>query len=334
MAEWVKDVPHDKSKYANALEFLEDVGAWEDPDQETYHEPYMRPLSKSDLEGSETDPETGIITKGGKGIGIVHRGKPVVGFKTPSRKLEVRSTFVAKTGRNEDTTELTRIANSKGKNRPAHHKGNDVEIPEWPTYRQIDEHVGLDDDQLVMTSFKWNVHNHGRTANLKWCSEIVHSNPAWIHPDTAKRFGLEDGDWIEITGYRSKMLNKIAPGLKLGEGEVANKLEIPVVVTKGVHPQAIAISNSLGHSAYTSVAQAKRTADLDSESEGMDPVGLRDEDWERNMWWEDRSNGDKSKWVKNTGPGWAQNNVLPIAPDPISGQQAFNSTVVRIRKVT
>ncbi len=334
MAEWVNDVPHDKSKYANGFEMLEDLGAWEDPDQETYHLPYLRPLSKSDMDGAEVDTETGIITKGGKGIGIMQDGKPVRGFKTPSRKLEVHSTFVAKTGRNEDTSDLTRIANSKGKNRPAHHKGNNVEIPEWPTYRQIDEHVGLDDDQLVMTSFKWNVHNHGRTANLKWCSEIVHSNPAWIHPDTAKRFGLEDGDWIEITGYRSKMLTKIAPGLKLGEGEVSRKLEIPVVVTKGVHPQAIAISNSLGHSAYTSVAQAKRKSSVGSEVAGMDPVGLRDEDWERNMWWEDESNGDKSKWVKNTGPGWAQNNVLPISPDPISGQQAFNSTVVRIRKVT
>lgn len=31
---------------------------------------------------------------------------------------------------------------------------------------------------------------------------------------------------------------------------------------------------------------------------------------------------------------WAQNHVLPISPDFISGQQAFNSTVVRIRKLT
>ena len=52
------------------------------------------------------------------------------------------------------------------------------------------------------------------------------------------------------------------------------------------------------------------------------------------MWWEDKSGGDPKKWVKNTGNGYAQNHVLPICPDPISGQQAFNSTVVKIRKVT
>ncbi|MCA8942874.1 MAG: molybdopterin-dependent oxidoreductase [Planctomycetes bacterium] len=334
IAQWLDGVPHDSDRYSSGFEFLRDVGAWEDPDEPTYHEPYLRPLSAADLEGSETDPVTGIITKDGRGIGIVHRGEPVCGFKTPSRKLEVRSTFVAKTGRNEDTSELTRIANSKGKNRPDYHKGHDVEIPEFPTYRQIDEHVDLEDDQLVMTSFKWNVHNHGRTANLKWCAEIVHSNPAWIHPDTAARLGLEDGDWIEVTGYRSKMLAAVAPALGLGSGAIDKKLEIPVVLTRGIHPAAIAISNSLGHFAYTRVARAEREGAPGSAAAGMDLEGLRDEDWERNMWWQDRSRGDKSAWVKNTGPGWAQNSVLPIAPDPISGQQAFNSTVVRIRKIT
>jgi len=56
-------------------------------------------------------------------------------------------------------------------------------------------------------------------------------------------------------------------------------------------------------------------------------------DWERNMWWEDESEGDPTKWQPNTGNGWNQNKLMPIAPDPISGQQAFHDTVVAIRKV-
>ncbi|MCA8953913.1 MAG: molybdopterin-dependent oxidoreductase [Planctomycetes bacterium] len=334
MREFVKDVPYDGSRYEDAFDMLGKVGAFEDPDEQPYFEPYLERLDSKELEGSETDAATGIVTKAGKGIGIMHRGVAVRGFKTPSRKLEVRSQFVAMTGRNEDTSALTALANSKGKNRPAYHKGNDVEIPEWPVYRQIDEHAELGDDQLVMTSFKWNVHNHGRTANLKWCSEIVHSNPAWIHPDTAARFGLKSGDWVELTGHRSRMLAKISPNLGLGDGEISRKLRLPVVVTKAVHPRAIAISNSLGHGAYTSVAMARQNRDLGSSAAGMDSTAMRDADWERNMWWEDRSGGDPKKWVRNTGPGWAQNNVLAIAPDPISGQQAFNDTVVTIRKVT
>jgi anaerobic selenocysteine-containing dehydrogenase len=238
------------------------------------------------------------------------------------------------TGRNEDTSALTALANSKGKNRPEHHQGHDVAIPEWPEYRQIDEHAELADDELVMTSFKWNVHNHGRTANLKWLSEIVHSNPAWMHPDTAARLGLSNGDWIEVTGHRSKMLDRLSPRLGLGDGEIERSLRIPIVVTKAVHPSALAISNSLGHTAYTSVALAERTRDLGSAVAGMDPASMRDADWERNMWWQDDSGGDPARWVRNTGNGWAQNTVLPIAPDPISGQQSFNDTVVRVRKLS
>ena len=116
--------------------------------------------------------------------------------------------------------------------------------------------------------------------------------------------------------------------------EFEARLEIPVLVTRAVHPRALAISNSLGHYQYTAVARAERASSSGSEAAGMDPVGLRDADWERNMWWEDRSGGDPTKWEQNTGNGWAQNNVLPISPDPISGQQAFNSTVVRVTKVT
>jgi anaerobic selenocysteine-containing dehydrogenase len=334
LREWSKDIPFDPKKYADPLEFLRAEGAYEDPDQRPYFEPYLEPLSDDDLVGAEVDAGTGVITKDGKGIGILVNEQAVRGFRTPSRKFEVYSEFVVKTARNEDTAELTARANSKGKNRASHHAGHEYELSPWPAFERPEEHRELDDDQLVMTSFKWCVHNHGRTANLKWCSEIVHSNPAWLHPDTAARFGLKNGDWIEVTGHRSTALHKAMPGLELGDGEIERKLQLPIVVTKGVHPDAIAISNSLGHDQYTRVAQARRRVDVGSRSAGMDLEALRDQDWERNMWWQDDSGGDRTKWVRNTGNGWAQNHVLPIAPDWISGQQAFNSTVVRIRKLS
>lgn len=333
MRKWVEKVPFDPQVHDSPMARLAADGAFEDPDEKPYYEPYLKPLTAKELEGAVTDPRTGILTKDGKGIGILHHGKAVVGFKTPSRKLEVRSQFVRKLGRNEDVTDLAALANSKGKSRPKSHAGHDYDLPEFPVYQQIEEHLELREDELVMTSFKWNVHNHGRTANLKWLSEIVHSNPAWIHPDTAARLGLADGDWIELKARRSLTIDKMAPRLGLGSGEIDGVLRLPVVVTRGVHPRALAISNSLGHFAYTSVAMGRRKRDLGSEAQGMEHAAMRDPDWERNMWWEDRSGGDPRKWVRNTGPGWAQNHVLPIMPDPISGQQAFNDTVVRVRKV-
>jgi len=335
IAEWVKNVPFDPAQDTSALAHLQRVGAYEAPDYRPYYLPFLEPLGAADLAGSKTDGATGIITKDGKGLGIMCNGLAVVGFKTPSRKLEVRSEFVRRTGRNEDTSDLVAISGSKAKNRAAHHKGHEYDLSPWPKYVPIEEHGEMGDDQLVMTSFKWCVHNHGRTANLKWLSEIVHSNPAWIHPDTAKRFGLANGDFVELTGYRSLTLAKATPGLGLGSGALERKLQLPVWITPGVHPRAIAISNSLGHWEYTNVAKAvKGTRGVGERAEGMNMAAYRDPDWERNMWWEDQSSGDPQRWVKNRGNGWAQNHVLPIMADHVSGQQAFNSTVVSVRKVT
>ena len=66
---------------------------------------------------------------------------------------------------------------------------------------------------------------------------------------------------------------------------------------------------------------------------GMDGDAYRDADWERNMWWEDPSGGDPAKWRQNTGNGWNQNKLVPIAPDPITGQQAYHGTIVRVTKL-
>ena len=110
-------------------------------------------------------------------------------------------------------------------------------------------------------------------------------------------------------------------------------MRVPIVTMEGIHPQAIAMSNSCGHTQYTRVAQAKRDSGDAGFLAGTDGATYRDADWERNMWWEDRSEGDESKWVQNTGSGWNQNKLMPISPDPITGQQAFHDTVVKLRKL-
>ena len=189
-----------------------------------------------------------------------------------------------------------------------------------------------------MTSFKWNVHNHGRTMNLKWLAEIVHSNPAWLNPKTAEKIGVKDGDWIEITSYYSRHLQETAPhlnreGLDPTKRQEVSSMRVPIVTMEGLHPAVIAMSNSCGHTQYTSVAQAKKQTATPGALVGSDVETYHDDDWKRNMWWEDKSEGDISQWKKNTGNGWNQNKLLPIAPDPISGQQAFHDTVVRVKKI-
>lgn len=339
MRSWASNVPENPETGKAGLDRLLDEGAWENGKNEPFYEPYNMVLSEEDLKGTETD-EDGIVTKDGVGIGIRIGDRAVRGFKTPSRKFEIRSLFVEQIGKNQDCSDMIRKSGvTKTKNRPAQHKGHDVAIDQMPIWLPMEEHQDLAENELVMTSFKWNVHNHGRTMNLKWLAEIVHSNPAWINPETAKRLGIGDGDWIELTSFFSRMLEKESPELIHGVRDdsgrlVVGKMRVPVVTMPGIHPNAIAMSNSCGHWQYTSVAQARKTPQETGYLAGSDPKTYRDEDWERNMWWQDDSDGDPSRWKKNTGNGWNQNRLMPIAPDPVTGQQAFHSTVVKIEKIS
>jgi thiosulfate reductase / polysulfide reductase chain A len=292
------------------------------------------------LEGSVVDADTGLISKDGKGVGIKVGDKIFRGFKTPSRKMEIRSLFVNRIAKNEDCTALISASGSKASNRPSQHAGHNSEVSELPIWIQPEELTTTRDDELVMTSFKWNVHNHGRTMNLKWLAEIVHTNPAWMNPKTAASFGLKDGDWIELLSFHSKQLETQSAHLNHTEEideatgrRIVSRMRVPIVTMEGLHPKAIAMSNSCGHSQYTNVAQAKKSRATDDKTAGMDTDGYRDPDWERNMWWEDQTNNDPATWKPNTGNGWNQNKLLPIAPDPVTGQQAFHGTIVRVTKL-
>ena len=339
MEQWASTVPENPDTGKKGLDRLMDEGAWEG-EREPFYEPYNIGVSADDMKGASVDEASGVIMKDGVGIGIMQDGGPVRGFATPSRKFEIRSLFVQKIGRNEDCSELiARSGVTRTKSRHSTHKGHDVEVDPMPSWFQPKEHAELADDELIMTSFKWNVHNHGRTMNLKWLAEIVHSNPAWLNPQTAAKFDLKDGDWIELTSYYSRELEDQSPHLKRDDLEavdgrrVVSTMRVPIVIMQGIHPRAIAMSNSCGHWQYTSVAQARKKPADAGQLTGSDPATYRDADWERNMWWEDRSDGNTSKWKQNTGNGWNQNRLMPISPDPVSGQQAYHDTVVTIRKV-
>ncbi len=339
MKAWAKNVPQNPETGKQGLDRLMEEGVWEDKTREPFYEPYKIALEDSEMEGAETDPDTGIITKEGVGIGVMQNGYPVRGFKTPSRKFEIRSLFVQKIGRNDDCSDLiARSGVTKTKNRPASHRQHNVDIDPMPIWYQPKEHQNLATNELIMTSFKWNVHNHGRTMNLKWLAEIVHSNPAWMNPATAERLNLRDGEWIELTSYFSQDLEHRSPHLDHGlpdpasQRRIVGQMRLPIVTMPGIHPQAIALSNSCGHWQYTSVAKAKRTAEGEFLA-GSDTNTYRDADWERNMWWQDETGYDPSTWRRNTGNGWNQNRLMPIAPDPVTGQQAFHDTVVAVRKL-
>lgn len=360
MREWAGNIPENPETGKSGLDRLLDEGSYEDQSRQPFYEPYAVPLTEDELDGATyakagtsgegsagpndepaaTTAKDGprLLMKDGKGIGVrLPDGRAVRGFKTPSRLFEIRSPFVERIGRNEDCSELIARSGAKASNRPAHHEPHDVDVKDMPIYLQMPEHTDLADDELVMTSFKWNVHNHGRTMHLKWLAEIVHTNPAWLNPATAKKLGVRDGDWIEITSYFPEMLRDeqhVVHGEQDDTGRiVSGRMRVPIVTMPGIHPRAIAMSNSCGHTQYTNVATATKSRPEGDKTAGMQPDVYRDADWERNMWWEAEDGLVPGAWKPNTGNGWNQNRLMPIAPDPVTGQQAFHSTVVRIKAV-
>jgi thiosulfate reductase / polysulfide reductase chain A len=71
-------------------------------------------------------------------------------------------------------------------------------LPPLPTFLGVPEHREMKDGELILTTFKINVHTLSRTQNCRWLSEIQHDNPAWINAATAAAHGIVDGDTIKV----------------------------------------------------------------------------------------------------------------------------------------
>lgn len=143
-------------------------------------------------------------------------------------------------------------------------------LPPLPTYVAVPEHELMGDDQLILTTFKVNVHIHSRSANCKWLTEIYHDNPAWINPQTSARIGVRDGDLVRVASEI---------------GDVVTKVN----VTPAVVPGVIAISFHCGHWEYGRYASGNKS-----------PTGTDDDPELERKWW--RANGVHPNWIIPNSP--------------------------------
>jgi len=157
---------------------------------------------------------------------------------------------------------------------------------------------------LPATTFKWNVHTQGRTGHLKYQAEIVHDNPIWIHPDTARAHGLEDGDRVELTVYRPHGLT-----YRAGESEPVGSFEQRIKFIYGMQPGVVCTAHHVGHWEQGPVG-ADTPTKIGAPAAGFDPA-LADADVRENMWWA-RQNG-------GVGSGVHTNDAMPIDPAPLIG---------------
>lgn len=177
----------------SALEYMRKYGAFV-VEKSAYLKNENR-LNEKDLDGSVTDPKSGLISKNGKAIGVMVHGKPCVGFLTPSRKQEFFSPTMA-----------------------------DWKWPEYtiPTY--IKSHIHPEEIDYekgefpLLPTFRLPVLIHSRSGNAKWLYEIANRNPIWMHPSDAKRLGVDTGSLVRVNTDIGYFVDKVwvTEGMKPG----------------------------------------------------------------------------------------------------------------------
>jgi anaerobic selenocysteine-containing dehydrogenase len=243
--------------------------------------------SAKDLEGATVDPVTKVISKGGAAVGVEIDGRAHAGFPTPSRKLE----FFSKTLK-------------------------DWKWPEQSVPGYIRSHVHWSNidraqgEMVLLPTFRLPTLIHTRSGNAKWLYEISHTNPLWIHPDDARRLGVDTGDLLKIATAIGFFVDK-------------------AWVTEAIRPGIVACSHHLGRWRLSESTGGERwsTALVDLQRlgpgrwrmrqiHGVRPWKSDDPDSER-VWWEDA--------------GVHQNLTFPVQPDPVSGQHCWHQKVTVTR---
>ncbi len=192
---------------------------------------HKKELSEADMTGAVVEQD-GRIVKNGKAVGIQRNGKNYVGFGTDNRLLNVRVGEWAKYGFNP-----------------------------MPTFKQIPWHKDMKDDEMILSTYKINVHKQSRTAAVKWLAEIMHSNPAWMNPQTAKKLGVKTGDLVRIESKVGHLVTK-------------------AYVTEGIHPKVVSIPTAFGHWEYGRLASLRL-----KQKPGF---GAQEDPDMNNVWWDDK----------------------------------------------
>ncbi len=177
----------------NPLEYMHKYGAF--VVEESSYNKHLDPVKPEVMEGAEVDPETGIITKDGKQVGLMVDGKACVGFPTPSRKNE----FYSKTMVDWKWPEYT--------------------IPTYIKSHIHEEEMDRDKgDYPLVPTFRLPTLIHSRSGNAKWLYEISNRNPVWMHPSDAAKFDLKTGDLIRVNTEIGYFVDKVwvTEGMKPG----------------------------------------------------------------------------------------------------------------------
>jgi thiosulfate reductase/polysulfide reductase chain A len=142
-------------------------------------------------------------------------------------------------------------------------------------------------NQFVLTTFKTNLGTEGME-NSKWAREIFHENRLWLNKQKAEQLGIKNGDKVSISSS-------------------VGSLTLRAQTTNRIHPESVALAEGLGHTAFGSVAQARKSRSKDRDTQLV--------------WW--------SKKGKGVNP----NSIIEHRVDPVGGGHASKDTVVQVHKI-
>ena len=220
--------------------------------------------------------------EGRRPVGVLVDGTVRRGFPTPSGRLELYSSTLAGWG--------------------------------WPEHAlpgYIKSHVHPDhlatDQVVLLSTFRLPTQIHTRSANSKWLDELSHTNPVWIHPADAARFGVDrTGDLVRVTTDIGYFVAK-------------------AWITEGIRPGVVACSHHMGRWKLAGHDQVSpggmmATVQLTRRPDGWtmharDHVKAYDstDPDTRRIWWSDT--------------GVHQNLTMAVHPDPISGMHCWHQAV-------
>jgi len=294
------------------LEYMRRFGAYE-VTTDVYRQ-NEKPVDAAELSGSKVEAN-GLVTKDGKGVGVMIDGTPVVGYNTPSRKLELFSKTMADwkwpefalpeyyrshVHRSAQAASLGTTAEDGGADFDRNFDSRYMPLVEWPKDSKGEVYT-------LLPIFRLPHLIHTRSGNSKFLYEIGHKNPLWVNPTDARLLGdIRTGDLLKV------------------HTEIGFFV-LHAWVTEGLAPGVVACSHHLGRwrlnkddhvermsSAWVDLKEVGKGQWKMRQLSGVEPYGTTDPDTQR-VWWSDA--------------GVHQNLTFPVHPDPVTGMHCWHQMV-------
>jgi anaerobic selenocysteine-containing dehydrogenase len=290
------------------LEYMRKYGAFEVTTD--VYKMNEKPLAPADFSGSTMEPG-GVVTKGGKAVGVMIEGQAVVGYNTPSRKLELFSKTMADWKWPEFAlpeyyrSHIHRAAQAASLVQPGEDSDPDFDARYMPRVEWPEDAKG--EVYTLLPIFRLPHLIHTRSGNSKFLYEIAHKNPLWVNPADAHKLGdICTGDLVKV------------------HTEIGFFV-LHAWVTEGLARGVLACSHHMGRwrtnkedqlermsSAWVDLKEVGKGQWKMRQTSGVEPFETSDPDTKR-VWWSDA--------------GVHQNITFPVHPDPITGMHCWHQMV-------